>query len=76
MRIGSSSARNVSITVTGSADARITALDALQATVVGSGDVFYAGEPELVSTVVGSGDIKHVKKAPKKTAHSSKPTNS
>ena len=52
------SADNVTATVSGSADIRVTANEMLKARVSGSGDIYYKGNPKKVdSKTSGSGDI-------------------
>ncbi|TLP81674.1 head GIN domain-containing protein [Maribacter sp. ACAM166] len=51
-------ADNVSATISGSADIRVTAKKSIKARVSGSGDISYKGNPEKVDTKTsGSGDI-------------------
>ncbi|MDX1767186.1 MAG: head GIN domain-containing protein [Arenibacter troitsensis] len=51
-------AENVDATVSGSANVKVTANNAINAQVSGSGDIDYWGNPEKISTKVsGSGDI-------------------
>jgi len=52
------SADNVTATVSGSADIKVTANEMLKARVSGSGDIYYKGNPKKVdSKTSGSGDI-------------------
>ena len=53
------SARQVSINIAGSGDAKVFASEALTVSIAGSGDVSYAGSPAKVNTqVAGSGSIR------------------
>jgi hypothetical protein len=46
------------VTVTGSGDAVVRAMDEIDANIIGSGNVRYAGNPAQVKrSVVGSGEI-------------------
>ena len=52
------SAREVEAVVSGSADIKVTASEALKARVSGSGDIHYRGNPENLDTrTSGSGDV-------------------
>ncbi len=50
-------ASNVSVTIHGSGDARVHAIDALNVVIHGSGDVQYKGNPQVNQVIKGSGDV-------------------
>lgn len=51
-------AARVKVVVSGSGEAKVNAMDSLDATISGSGSIRYSGSPKVTKTISGSGDIK------------------
>lgn len=54
-------AENVAVSISGSGNARVWAVDSLDAHVSGSGDIQYKGTPRVSSSVSGSGRIRELR---------------
>ena len=52
---------NVSITVNGSGDCKVTATTALSIKIRGSGSVYYSGSPDISSDIKGSGSLEKIR---------------
>lgn len=50
-------AKNVDVSISGSGDVRVTAIEKLKVRISGSGDVYYSGNPTVNSSVSGSGKV-------------------
>jgi len=53
-------ARNAAVTITGSGDCLMTALDRLYAKISGSGNALYKGYPQVRKTITGSGKVRQI----------------
>ena len=51
-------AKDVSVSISGSGDCRVSASETLDATISGSGDVYYKGRPQINTRISGSGSLK------------------
>ena len=53
-------ARNAAVSITGSGDCLLTALDRLYAKISGSGNALYKGHPQIRKTISGSGKVRQI----------------
>lgn len=49
---------SASVSIVGSADAAVWAVDSLAVSIAGSGDVRYHGQPKITQSVRGSGEVR------------------
>ena len=54
-------AENVTISIAGRGDARISASSSLKASIAGSGNIYYHGTPAINQSITGSGSIEQLK---------------